>query len=55
MMGPMTDAATTTAAEKDLLYPSLAMPLMKMLPKAAMSATAVPEIPENITDARIAA
>ena len=43
------------AAANALLYPSLAIPLMKIWPSAAMSATAVPEMPENMIAARIAA
>ena len=47
-MGAIMDEATVTAVLKSFPYPCFVMEGMKMLPRAAVSATAAPEMPPKM-------
>ena len=52
-MGPITDDAAVSAAEKSLGYPHFSISGINTLPIAEVSATAEPDNPAKMTEAQI--
>ena len=55
MIGPIVEDAAVTAQENSASYPSFFIAGMRMAPRLAVSATAVPEIPAKIIEATMLA